>query len=151
MTTPSAILDIARPDAPRKDGHRNAPMEPAFIGAYDGAMHDLGELLGAALRDIRRQTTGTQDRWSDRTGMSQSYLSAAERGTSGWESVRTIGTAITAAGGDPLDLLRLAVAHADLAEEDREVLALYRAAPEHIRSAILTLLKSQGIAHTAAR
>lgn len=126
-------------------------METPFSAAYDGRMNDIGELLGAALRDIRRQTTVTQDRWSDRTGMSQSYLSAAERGTSGWESVRTIATAVQAAGGDPLDLLRLAVAHADLGDEDRELLALYRAAPESTRTAILTLLRGVAGAKSATR
>lgn len=126
-------------------------METPFSAAYDGRMNDIGELLGAALRDIRRQTTVTQDRWSDRTGMSQSYLSAAERGTSGWESVRTIATAVQAAGGDPLDLLRLAVAHADLGDEDRELLALYRAAPESTRTAILTLLRGVAGAKAATR
>jgi transcriptional regulator with XRE-family HTH domain len=112
---------------------------------------DLKVLLGAALRDIRKRSARTQDAWSDRTGMSQSYLSSAERGTSGWESVQTFADAIESVGEDPIELLRLAVAHADQTGPDLELIQLWSAAPEHVRAAILTLLRTQVRATSAVR
>lgn len=128
-------------------------MESANIAEYDSAMqqHDLPKLLGSALRDIRKRVAGTQDDWADATGMSQSYLSAAERGESGWDSVRTITNAVEKAGADPLDLLRLALAKVELDEERQELLNLWTAADDEIRRAILTLLRVQVAARAAAR
>lgn len=127
-------------------------MESANIANYARAMtHDLGTLLGSALLELRKRTTRTQDGWTDRTGMSQSYLSAAERGDSGWESVRTIASAIERAGADPVDLLRLAVAQVDESEDRRELLALWGSLDRLSREAILTLLRNQAAARTAAR
>lgn len=104
---------------------------------------DLGVLLGEALRTIRKRTAGTQERWAKRTGMSQSYLSAVERGEAGWEAVRTISSAVERVGEDPLNLLRVALTAAELPPEDAELAALWSTAPPAVRSAILTLLRSQ--------
>lgn len=83
--------------------------------------------------------------------MSQSYLSNAERGIGGWDSIRTIAGHVERAGVDPVDLLRLALAHADLSPADLELFRLWDAADPDIRSAILTLLRSQVAARSAAR
>jgi transcriptional regulator with XRE-family HTH domain len=149
MSAPSDTNDIARPAKERNNVHRYARMESAFIAAYDSGMPtDIAVLLGGALRELRLRTTRTQDEWAAQTGMSQSYLSAVERGRSGWESFRNIATAIEAVGADPVELLRIAAAPS---EEERELLALWHAAPERQRTAILTLLRAAEGAHTAAR
>lgn len=113
--------------------------------------HEIAVLLGSALRDIRRRTTGTQDRWTAKTGMSQSYLSSAERGESGWESVRTIASHIEAVGVDPLELLKLAVLHANPDAAESELLSLWASAGDDTRKAILILLKNQARAQAVAR
>jgi len=112
---------------------------------------DLAALLGSALRDIRKRTTRTQDGWTSKTGMSQSYLSSAERGESGWESVKVIAGHIESVGVDPIELLRLAVAHADMEPEERELFSLWTSADDGVRTAILTLLRSQAASRSAVR
>lgn len=99
--------------------------------------------LGAALRDIRKRTTRTQDGWHAKTGMSQSYLSSMERGETGWESLRSIGGHLETIGVDPVELLRLAVAHAELPEEERELMVLWSSASDDTRRALLTLLRNE--------
>lgn len=127
-------------------------MESASIAQYARVMgHELAELLGGALRELRKRTTRTQDAWADRTGMSQSYISAAERGESGWDSVINIASAIEKAGADPIDLLRIAVAQAEQDEGQRELMGLWAAADETTRTAILMLLRSQVTARAASR
>lgn len=112
---------------------------------------DLAILLGRALRSIRERSTRTGLEWQARTGMSQSYLSAAELGKSGWESIRNIAAKVERAGEDPLDLLRLALAEVDHGAEARELLALWGIASPELRTAILTLLRAQAEARAAVR
>ncbi len=111
----------------------------------------LAALLGAALREIRERTTGTQDNWHDETGMSQSYLSAAERGASGWDSVKGIANAIAKAGEDPLELLRIALRNTEAPEDERTLLTLWsRVDDPDIRGAVLTILRGQARLQPAA-
>lgn len=131
-------------------------MVPAANADYGSAMSDdtdFAALLGSALKDIRKATTGTQDRWADRTGMSQSYLSMLERGQSGWEAVKTVLGAIERAGGDPLDLFRLVLARVEGEDDQRELLALWSspALDQVTRDGILMLLRSRAAAGAAAR
>lgn len=83
--------------------------------------------------------------------MSQSYLSACERGVRGWESVRTIADAVEAVGVDPLELLELAVAHAEADPERSELLRLWASAEGDTRKAILILLRTQAGSRAVAR
>jgi transcriptional regulator with XRE-family HTH domain len=148
----TAYPDIARRGCGRNAAYRSSAKEVSSTVHYGADMpHEIAVLLGSALRDIRRRTTGTQDRWTARTGMSQSYLSSAERGESGWESVKTIAGHIEAVGVDPLELLKLAVLHADADTTERELLTLWSAASEDTRKAILILLKNQAGARAVAR
>jgi transcriptional regulator with XRE-family HTH domain len=101
----------------------------------------IATLLGTAVREIRKRTTKTQDAWQAKTGMSQSYLSAAERGESGWSSIDFIADAIEKAGGDPLDVLRIAARQLELAPDEAELLRLWEASPEYLRETILKLLR----------
>lgn len=145
-------MDIARLAIRCNDPYRCAAMESASNADYASVMGttDIICLLGSALRTIRLRTTKTQDKWAERTGMAQSYLSAVERGQRGWESLRTIVTAVEAAGEDPLELLRLAVAEVELPEDQRELMALWGGADDRTRSAILTLLRGQAQGGNAA-
>jgi len=130
-------------------------VESASNAKYDNDMkRDLGALFAAALYDIRLRTTKTQDAWRDRTGMSQSYLSAAERGTSGWESLRTIGEAIEKAGIDPIELLRGAIAKAnepEMAPDQRELLQIWGQLDQLSRDSLLRFIRDQVAARAAAR
>lgn len=129
-------------------------MESASDANYDGDMHyDIAQLLGSALQEIRKRSTGTQDRWTERTGMSQSYLSSAERGRSGWESIQTITAAIESAGVDPLDLFRLVLAKADATtdESQRELMGLWPQLDPVSKEAILHLARGQAGRQRAAR
>lgn len=126
-------------------------MERGFTWHYALAMtHDLAVLLGAALREIRKRTTKTQDGWAERTGMSQSYISAAERGESGWDALRNMGDAIEKAGADPVDLLRIAVAQVDLSPGEQELLSLWSTVDEEIRQATLIMLRHNARTRSAA-
>lgn len=135
--------------------YRGTAVESASNAIYDGAMkRDLGALLASALYEIRCRTTKTQDAWRDRTGMSQSYLSAAERGTSGWESIRTIGEAIEKTGVDPIDLLRGALAKANEPEvpgDQLELLRLWAELDKVSKDSLLGFIRQQVAARAAAR
>jgi transcriptional regulator with XRE-family HTH domain len=128
-------------DAPNAEAKPAASVEPS---------NPVPVLLGKALRDLRKRYSDSQDDFALRTGRAQSYVSAAERGKNGWDSVTEWANAVRAVGGDPVDLLRLAVAHADESPQLREVLLLWAAAPEHIRHAILTLLRERAGARSEA-
>lgn len=117
----------------------------------DAAPPVVPRLLGMALRDLRKQHAGTQEAFALLTGKSQSYVSAAERGKHGWDSANEWANAVGTVGGDPVDLLRLAVAHADPDPELREVLALWSKAPPHVRGAALILLRSAVAGQSGAR
>jgi hypothetical protein len=141
----------------RNKGKGRKKPEPQPVEATAGALaastdasNRIPELLGKALHDLRKRYTDSQTDFATRANRSQSYVSAAERGASGWDSVTEWGNAIRLVGGDPVDLLRLAVAHADENAQLREVMLLWAVAPEHIRHAILTLLKEKAGARSEA-
>lgn len=156
MPTPSVIVnhDIAHCGGGRKSRYRGSAVESASDANYACDMHyDIAALLGSALNEIRKRSTGTQDRWTEKTGMSQSYLSAAERGKSGWESIQTIFAAIERAGVDPLDLFRLVLAKADATsdESQRELMGLWSQLDPISKEAILHLARGQAARWRAAR
>lgn len=105
---------------------------------------DIPKMLGAAFRSLRKLSAGTQDEFSRRTGLSQSYVSALERGESGFSSFKMISKALEDVGVDPVELLRLAVANADDASEEVELRLLWADADPAVRAAILALLRRPG-------
>lgn len=169
MTTkkPSATAAAASPAPPasappsRKKGPGRGRRKRDVVEGPTEETADEGEnasppvvavLLGRALRDLRLRYAPVQDDFAALVGRSQSYLSNAERGKTGWYSVTQWAEAIGRAGGDPVDLLRLAVAHAEQDPELSEILKLWPRAEPHLRGAILILLReSAQKAEAAAR
>lgn len=103
---------------------------------------DIGELIGAAIKDIRLRTTETQDNWQEATGMSQSYVSAVERGKKGFKALRAMFAKVEKAGVDPMDIVRLAARKLERNPDEQRLLDLFDRAPAKEREAILTLLEA---------
>lgn len=114
-------------------------MAADLTGTYGEGMDDIGVLLGRALRSIRKRVAGTQERWEERTGMSQTYLSDLENGKA-WGALRNVASALERAGVDPIDLLREAIPAED--PEMAEVLDLWRSVGPDEREAMLTLMRT---------
>lgn len=112
---------------------------------------DLSAILGSAFREIRKSTARTQERMAEMTGLSQSYVSAVERGESGLAGLRSIGESLEKAGVDPLQLFRIALARESGEGEQADLLLLWTQADEATRTAILMLLRSRADAGRAAR
>jgi transcriptional regulator with XRE-family HTH domain len=107
---------------------------------YSGEMPDLGVVLAANLRRVRKKHAGTQERFSEMVGFSQPRLSELERGK-GWEQIRGLGERLEEAGINPLELLNL-----ELDEEQAELVELYNAADPRTKEAIRHLLRSSAAA-----
>lgn len=136
---------IAPYDSPmsnKKRGTRAKPAPPAVVRSV-AEEEQLGTYLGRALRALRKRLADTQDAFAEMTGRSQSSQSDAENNKVGWDTVNEWGAAVSRAGGDPLDLLRLAVGYAEPDPELSELITLWHQAKPEIRSAVLTLLRAQ--------
>lgn len=102
---------------------------------------DIGELLGAAIKEIRLRTPEkTQDRWNEATKWSQSYLSAVERGKKGWTAVRRMFTRVEKVGVDPMDIIRIAARRLDADPAEQQLLELWGAMDVTEREALITFL-----------
>ncbi|MFT5686194.1 MAG: transcriptional regulator with XRE-family HTH domain [Myxococcota bacterium] len=65
---------------------------------------DVGSIMGARFRALRERLGGTQEAFSERSGLTQVRISRLERGL-GYKQLQEIVNGIERAGGDPLDLL----------------------------------------------
>jgi transcriptional regulator with XRE-family HTH domain len=115
------------------------------IGPYSPGMttpyRDLADVLAANLKRVRKALGLTQEEWEERTKVPQPTLSTWERGQS-LSQLTKIGKAIHDAGGDPLELFR--VAPAGLTDEQREVIDLWeRCQDEAVKVAVLGLLRAK--------
>jgi transcriptional regulator with XRE-family HTH domain len=101
----------------------------------------IAEVMGRNLRRIRTALKLTQDAWEEKTGVPQTTLSNWERGVS-MTQLERIEEAVRKAGGNPLDLFR--VAPTGLTEEQSELLDLWdRCDDKDVRTAILGLLRAK--------
>ena len=92
---------------------------------------------------IRKRLAGTQDRWAEETGISQSSISALERGQ-GWEQLAKLDAAIRHLGGDPLELVRGPMTQAGqgaCAPIDAELLHLWSIADGEDRAIVMATLR----------
>jgi transcriptional regulator with XRE-family HTH domain len=142
-----ALPGMACPRNGVKGLHGSAAMESHGASAYLESMaHDLATLLSAAFKDIRRSRARTQEKWEELSGMSQTWTSDVETGRHGFDSLRKIGGALERAGVDPVELLRVALAHAsDLSDEDRDLVALVATADPDEKRAVTTLLRRRTV------
>ena len=76
---------------------------------------DLGEVLGARLRGMRRVSGLTQVQFCELTGLSQTRVSTLERGI-GWGNLPRIWAAMESAGLSPLGLFLPDMEDPELAE-----------------------------------
>ena len=65
---------------------------------------DIGKIMGARFRALRERLGGTQEAFSERSGLTQVRISRLERGL-GYKQLQEIANGIAKAGGDPMDLL----------------------------------------------
>jgi transcriptional regulator with XRE-family HTH domain len=122
------------------------------IGPYSPGMttpyRDLADVLATNLKRVRKALGLTQEEWEERTKVPQPTLSTWERGQS-LSQLTKIGKAIHDAGGDPLELFR--VAPAGLTDEQREVLDLWERCPdEAVKTAVIGLLRAKAAAPRSA-
>ena len=103
---------------------------------YSAPMPDLGLVLAANLRRVRKKHAGTQERFAEMIGFSQPRLSELERGK-GWEQIRGLGERLEAAGINPIELLNL-----DLDPDTAEIVEMFAAADDRTKEAIRHLLRS---------
>src|SRR5687767_4215399 len=69
---------------------------------------NLAAVLAANVKRVREELNLTQAEFAEVVGLTQPSISRLERAVegSGWHTLRQLGEAIAAAGGDPLELLQ---------------------------------------------
>lgn len=120
---------------------RREKQEPPQIALPEGG-RDLSRLLADAFKEIRlRAGYKNQTLWAEAISVSQSWVSAVEAHAEGFESVQRIADGLALAGIDPLELLRVALAHAELSEEEAELYSRLSAATPAQRGGVLAMLR----------
>lgn len=108
-------------------------------GPYAGRMSDIGKILAANFRAIRNHYSGTQEGFSEKTGLAQGRISELEN-AKGWAQITKLGRRLEEAGINPVELLTTS---SPLSPEAAEVLELFEAADSETRAAILVLLRGR--------
>lgn len=125
--------------------------EPTPVPEPPAPYTRAGELMGQALRLLRRRHARTQETFCERTGVNQSSLSEAENAITGWDTVNNWSAAVGRAGGDPLDLIRFAAALSEPDPQVRELVSLWAEAEPSTREGILGLLRGHVALRRATR
>lgn len=112
-------------------------MVPTELPDYWPRMPSVADILAANLRQIRVETSGTQERFCEFTGISQAHLSDLEN-AKGWKQMKKVSARLEAVGIDPGRLLARPPENPEIAE----LVELYGAADELTRGAILTILRA---------
>ena len=116
-------------------------MVPLNATFYVGDMAtDLAVLLAANFRRIRQRRAGTQERFSELTGLSQGQISELETAKR-WKHVQKVGEVLERAGIDPAELLSPEPAEPPPAYVV-EAAELLRSADETTRDALLQIMRS---------
>jgi transcriptional regulator with XRE-family HTH domain len=103
-------------------------------------MSHVAQILSERFRQIRKQTSGTQERFATDSGLSQAYISQLENSRA-WGSIENVAIAIRRAGGDPEDLVNARDGVADL--EIAEIRVLLPQVDRDVRLIVLQLLRRE--------
>jgi transcriptional regulator with XRE-family HTH domain len=98
---------------------------------------DVVPHLSTVFKRLRRKV-GTQEVFAERSGLSQSFVSALERGE-GWTALANVTAALERAGVDPAELIGTPT----LSTEQQELLTFFEDADPDVRAAVVTVLRAQ--------